>query len=118
MKFLPKTIDSQFLVRIIRNEAGPEEREYFEKWLEESEENKEEFSSLLLLWDKFKYSHLPSVPQTEKQWEKIEKAISGTVHPFPDSDGLSFPQFKSSAPVIKKPRKKNYLIWFTVLLQS
>jgi len=111
MKFLPKTIDSQFLVRVIKNEVGPEEREFFEKWLEESEENKEEFSSLLLLWDKFQYSHLPLLPSQEEQWEKMETVISCKKNPSP---ALSAPSFSRSAdfePLKKTDRRKDIAIW-------
>jgi transmembrane sensor len=94
MKFLPKIVDSQFLIRVIRNEVGPEEREFFENWLEQSEENKEEFSNILLLWDKFQYSHLPQPPPQQEQWEKIESTISDADHSCPDSVALSFPDYK------------------------
>jgi ferric-dicitrate binding protein FerR (iron transport regulator) len=76
MKFLPKTVDSQFLVRVIRNEVGIEEREFFERWLEETEDHKEEFSSLVLLWEKFQSSHLPPLPAQQEQWKKIELSIA------------------------------------------
>jgi hypothetical protein len=108
MRFLPKTVDSQFLVRVIRNEVGPEEREFFEQWLEESEENKEEFSSSLLLWDKFQYSHLPSLPPQQEQWEKIEATIANTDQSCPDSVVLSFPEYnKPQSPKIYSLKSKN-----------
>ncbi|HZW38225.1 MAG TPA: FecR domain-containing protein [Ignavibacteriaceae bacterium] len=72
---LLKTIDFQFLVRIVKNEVGQEEREFFQGWLEQSEENKEKFSSFLVLWDKIQTSRKPSLPPQEIEWEKIESKI-------------------------------------------
>lgn len=111
MSFFPKNVDSQFLVRVIRNEVGPEEREFFEKWLEESDDNKEEFSSLVLLWDKFQYSNLPALPSQKDQWEKIEKAISYTSVPNPKPAGLSFPSYKSSLPGQNFKRRNETSVW-------
>jgi transmembrane sensor len=111
MKFLPKTVDSQFLVRVIRNEVGPEEREFFEKWLEQSDENKEEFSSILLLWDKFQYSHLPSPPLQQEQWEKIEAIITDADHTCPDLVALSFPDYTRHSPKRSHSRRAPDLSW-------
>lgn len=72
---LLKTIDFQFLVRIVKNEVGQEEREFFQGWLEQSEENKEKFSSFLVLWDKIQTSRKPTLPSQEEEWEKIESKI-------------------------------------------
>jgi len=78
MKFIPKKVDSQFLIRVIKNEVSPEEREYFEKWLAESDANKEEYSSLFLLWEEYGKSSLPELPGAEVQWEKISERISAS----------------------------------------
>lgn len=69
-------VDSQFLVRVIKNETGLEEREYFEKWFAESDENKDEFSNVALLWDMFSQSNNISIPDPEIQWAKIHKRIN------------------------------------------
>lgn len=69
-------VDSQFLVRVIKNETGVEEREYFEKWFAESDENKDEFSNVALLWDMFSQSNNISIPDAEIQWEKIRTQIN------------------------------------------
>ena len=69
---MPKTIDSHFLIKIIKNESTEEERKLFETWLDESDENKEEFSTLVLLWKKVADSKMPPVPDQYLQWEKIK----------------------------------------------
>lgn len=111
MDFFKKNVDSQFLVRIIRNEVGAEEREFFEKWLEESDDNKEEYSSLVLLWDKFQFSNLPALPSKKDQWEKIEKAISHPAEPYPKPASLSFPNYKTPVPEKNLKRRDDKLIW-------
>jgi ferric-dicitrate binding protein FerR (iron transport regulator) len=76
LKKRPKSLDSQFLIRIIRNEASPEEKEYFLAWLAESNQNKEEFGNLVLLWDMADQSQVSQVPDPNYQWGKIDKHIS------------------------------------------
>ncbi len=73
-------VDSQFLVRVIKNETGLEEKEYFEKWFAESNENKDEFSNVALLWDLFSQSNNISVPDPEIQWENIINRINQNNH--------------------------------------
>lgn len=75
-KKIPKTLDSQFLIRVIRNEVSPEEKEFFYSWLTESNENKEEFGNLVLLWDKLESAKTPPVPDPNSQWEKIQQKIA------------------------------------------
>lgn len=72
---IPKKLDSQFLIRIIKNEVSPEESEFFQKWLSESEANKEEFGNLALLWDKIGSSKVPPLPEPSEQWELIREKI-------------------------------------------
>ncbi|MGE5354105.1 MAG: FecR family protein [Acidobacteriota bacterium] len=76
MKFFPKTVDSQFLVRVIKNEVSLEEREFFESWLQESENHKEEFGNFILLWDKIGNVKLPVPPPAEEQFMKIKSRIA------------------------------------------
>jgi transmembrane sensor len=111
MKFLPKKLDSQFLVRIIRNEVSPEEREFFEQWLEQSEENKEEFSNILLLWDSFQYANLPSLPPQQEQWEKIEQAI--LQHSDPEPAVPSFPGYINEVSRSHRTDTGSGLTWLT-----
>jgi len=75
LKKQPKSLDSQFLIRIIRNEVSPEEKEFFDAWLSESDQNKEEFGNLVLLWDLAEQSKTSSLPDQEQQWEEIQKRI-------------------------------------------
>lgn len=76
MRLIPKTVDSQFLVRVIKNEVSPEEREFFESWLHESDVNKEEFGNFVLLWDKTGGARIPGAPDAHKQFASIKKKLS------------------------------------------
>ena len=75
MGLFPKTVDSQFLIRVIKNEVSSEEKEFFESWLNESEANKEEFGSLVLLWDKAGKSAVLPIPDSRIQWGNIKERI-------------------------------------------
>lgn len=118
---LTRTIDSQFLIRVIKNEIGAEEREYFDRWLEESDKNKEEYSSLVLLWDKFENSLVPAVPNNEEQWEKVRQKLNA---PLPEAAANFRPSsvkvnsrsifYSRHQDFINKDRKKSTgLTWFT-----
>lgn len=69
-------VDAQFIIRVIKNEVTDEEREIFYQWLEESDENKEEFGKIALLWDKTVYMPTPLSPDLSNEWEKLKKRIS------------------------------------------
>ncbi len=71
-----KIIDAQFIIRIIKNEVTDEERELFNQWLEESDENKEVFGKIALLWDKIDNLPTPLSPDLNNEWEKLRKRIS------------------------------------------
>jgi ferric-dicitrate binding protein FerR (iron transport regulator) len=73
---LPKNADYQFLVRALNNNLSPEEKEYFEDWLAESEKNREDFGSITLLWDRFDSIKTPLPPNAETQWGKILFALN------------------------------------------
>ncbi len=75
LKKQPKSIDSQFLIRVIRKEVSPEENEYFLSWLSESEQNKEEFGNFVLVWDLADQSQIVSPPDVVQQWNEIQKQI-------------------------------------------
>ena len=76
MELMPKIIDSHFLIKIIRNEATDEEKQLFDKWLNESDDNKEEFGTLVLLWKKVSESNIPPIPDQDLQWEKIQNKLT------------------------------------------
>lgn len=90
-------IDSQFLIRVIRNQVSENEKEYFENWLNESEEHKEEFGNLLLLWEEMDKAKVPDLPAAEEQWAVIsEKIKNKTVHVDTESiRHLEYLSFKS-----------------------
>jgi transmembrane sensor len=105
MRFMPKKVDSQFLVRIIRNEVSAEEREYFEQWLAESDSNKEEYAGTLLMWEQMGKANLPRVPDPEIQWERIVSKL----------DEKSKRKFFSSPIHVyrEKVHNENIEIWIT-----
>jgi ferric-dicitrate binding protein FerR (iron transport regulator) len=70
-----KNVDYQFLIRVLNNEVSPEEKEYFEEWLSESDKNREDFGVITLLWDKIGSSECPPSPDPELQWKKITTAV-------------------------------------------
>ncbi|MGE5436553.1 MAG: FecR family protein [Syntrophothermus sp.] len=75
MPFRNRKLDSQFFVRVLKDEVSQEEKEFFDKWLDESDENKEEFSNFILLWDNLGKAPIPILPNKQKQWEKISLFI-------------------------------------------
>lgn len=76
-------VDSEFLIRVIQEKVSAEELDIFEKWLKESDANKEEFSTLILLWDKSGTSKAPSAPDKEKMWDKIAGTLYNEVQTRP-----------------------------------
>jgi ferric-dicitrate binding protein FerR (iron transport regulator) len=73
---LNENTDYQFLLRVIKNEVSSAEREEFESWLMESDENKEKFSDILLIWEKAGEFSTPPPPSSKAQWELIRNSIS------------------------------------------
>lgn len=73
--FFKKIFDSQFLIRVIKKEITQEERETFEKWLDERDENREEFGQIALLWDKLGKLPTPPSPDPDVEWGKFQKKL-------------------------------------------
>ncbi|NWF90523.1 MAG: FecR domain-containing protein [Ignavibacteriaceae bacterium] len=78
LKKKPKYLDSQFLIRVIKNEVSPEEHEFFLSWLSESDKNKEEFGDLVHLWDLADNSQISEIPNPTEQWDNIQAALNKT----------------------------------------
>jgi ferric-dicitrate binding protein FerR (iron transport regulator) len=72
----PKNVDYHFLIRVLNNDISPEEKEYFEDWLSESEKNREDFGTITLLWDKISSSKYPPLPDPQEQWQKISSSVN------------------------------------------
>lgn len=81
MELMSKIIDSHFLIKIIKNESSEEDKKLFENWLNESDENKEEFGTLVLLWKKVADSQMPTLPDQILQWEKIRAELTQLSNP-------------------------------------
>ena len=86
MENFNKIIDNQFLIRVITNSVNPEEKEYFESWLQDSEENREQYGNLLLIWEKAGELKVPHFPDINEIWSKIQSQITAaeSAHHFPD----------------------------------
>lgn len=76
MKLPPEIIEPQFIIRYIIDDLTSKEKESLDNWLEESDANKEEFGSLVLLWDRMGHVPLPKTPNTNDQWNAISNKIS------------------------------------------
>lgn len=100
MKLFPKTIDSQFLVRIIKNEVSTEEKEFFESWLHESEKNKEEFGNFILLWEKIGSAKTPPAHDAALQFKKIKERIA--LQEAESAVAFSSEEIRKSAPASVK----------------
>lgn len=114
MELMPKIIDSQFLIKIIKSEANQEEKQLFENWLNESDENKEEFGTLVLLWKKVADSKLPPIPDQALQWEKIQNQLAKLNSLEPEA--VKYPPLKVVVPeaepiLIKKIGEKKDYSW-------
>src|SRR3989339_1906603 len=102
MEHMSKIIDSHFLIKIIKNEASEEDKKLFENWLNESDENKEEFGTLVLLWKKVADSQMPSLPDQILQWEKIRTELAQLSNPVEE-------ETKSNTPLqLVKPEHKRF----------
>lgn len=102
MEHMSKIIDSHFLIKIIKNEASEEDKKLFENWLNESDENKEEFGTLVLLWKKVADSQMPSLPDQILQWEKIRAELAQLSNPVEE-------ETKSNTPLqLVKPEHKRF----------
>ncbi len=69
------SIDSYFLIKILKDEANESEKEFFNNWLAESDEHKEEFGRVALLWEKIGNLPTPLSPDLIKEWERLERNI-------------------------------------------
>lgn len=86
---MSKIIDSHFLIKIIKNESSEEDKKLFENWLNESDENKEEFGTLVLLWKKVADSQMPTLPDQFHQWEKIRTELAQLSNPVEQETKLN-----------------------------
>ncbi|MFA6980895.1 MAG: FecR domain-containing protein [Ignavibacteriaceae bacterium] len=102
MERMSKIIDSHFLIKIIKNEAAEEDKILFEKWLNESDENKEEFGTLVLLWKKVGDSKLPPLPDQFLQWEKIRAELAQNANPVKQEES------SNDSPHLVKPEQKHF----------
>lgn len=75
MEIFKRKITSEFLIRVIRNDITSEEKSIFDKWLNESAENKKEFENLVLFWGKLEVSKLPPIPDPQNQFDLIKQRI-------------------------------------------
>lgn len=72
---LSKNVDYQFIARAHSDCLSPEEKEYFEQWLSESEKNRETYSQVALLLDKVDFTNSPPLPDKNLQWQRIKQKV-------------------------------------------
>jgi ferric-dicitrate binding protein FerR (iron transport regulator) len=75
MNYLPRIVDPQFMIRVLRHAVTPEEQEFFNLWLEESDAHKEEFATTSLLWDRMLDAPIPHPPGNDRLWQGIQARI-------------------------------------------
>lgn len=68
-------IDSQFLIRVLQNKVDENEKKYFEEWLAKSDQNKEEFGTIALLWEEMDKVEVSEIPDSKAQWDIIAQKI-------------------------------------------
>ncbi len=69
------------MVRVLKNEVTEGEREFFDAWLEESNDHKEEFASIALVWDQMGQAKVPQEPDADHMWVRIQHRINSTIQP-------------------------------------
>lgn len=75
MQYLPTSVDPQFMVRFLQNRMTQEEKEFFLRWLEDSDAHKEEFAAASLVWDRMGQAAVPPIPEPAPLWERIREQI-------------------------------------------
>lgn len=101
MEKLPKNVDYHFLIRVLNDEVSPEEKEFFEAWLAESDKNREDFSQVALLWDKVGSTESPKPPDPFEQWEKIKSEVETIQNEFSVFDPPMDPENPNRLKIIR-----------------
>ena len=116
-----RIVDSQFLIKVLQNRLNPEEEEFFDKWLLASDKNKEDFSTISLIWDKAEHSQTPNLPDSHIQWHSIAKELN--LNNLSESRTSYFKNFTQNSlkpsgksHLIKEPAKYNWLIRIAAIL--
>jgi transmembrane sensor len=63
------------MIRVLRHAVTPEEQEFFNLWLEESDAHKEDFATTSLLWDRMLDAPAPPPPGIDRLWQGIQDRI-------------------------------------------
>lgn len=79
MKEIFTKFEPHFLIRVLKDEVTEEEREVFEKWLEFTDDNKEEFGQIALLWEKTGKLPTPLSPDLNLEWNKFQIKLLETI---------------------------------------
>lgn len=111
------SIDSYFLIKILKDEANETEKEFFNNWLEESDEHKEEFGRVALLWEKIGNLPTPLSPDLIEEWNKLENKILKEFQAVNSSqeltDRTSFIKFNKSSSTIFEKYKSRKFVFFS-----
>ncbi len=76
MNYIKRNIENHFFVKVVNNHLTPEEEEYFDSWLAESDSNKERFADFVHLWEKLGEDEITDIPAAEEIWQNISNEIS------------------------------------------
>ncbi len=91
------TIDSQFIVRFLKNDLTQEEDELFKRWLSESDSHAEEVASIAEVWDTLGRPDDPEPVAVDKAWEQMERRMSSL-------------EFRQTPPAAARP----FVLWHTL----
>lgn len=110
------SIDSYFLIKILKDEANELEKEFFNNWLEESDDHKEEFGRVALLWEKIGNQPTPLSPDLIEEWNKLENKLLKefqTINSFQESTNrTSSNRINKSYPTIfEKTKSKKFILF-------
>jgi len=86
MHYLPRRVDIPFMLRILRGRSTQEEREFFDSWLAEAEEHKEEFAAIAFVWERTGQGAMPECPDAQRQWYALKSRMQ---NPRTSRNGLS-----------------------------
>jgi ferric-dicitrate binding protein FerR (iron transport regulator) len=99
MHYLPRGVDIPFMLRILRGGSTQEEKEFFDSWLAEAEEHKEEFAAIAFVWERTGRGAMPECPDPQRQWYALKSRMQnpGTSRHGLLRDRMRLPRFMRRA---------------------
>ena len=97
MHYLPREVDIPFMLRILRGGSTQEEREFFDSWLAEADEHKEEFAAIVFVWERTGRCAVPDCPDPQRQWYALKSRMMN-----PDSSRSRLLQYGLHLPYVRR----------------